>query len=290
LSEDEIRAGELVPVHELPPNEYVTKLKVMGFNIWHGGRERGEKIGVQRVIDIIKEANPDVIGMVETYGSGPTIADALGFNLYMRGDNLSVMSRYPIGDTYDIYSLYFSGGAQIKLSPGQEIAFFPIWLNHLPSSGRELREEGATAEAVIANEMKTRGREISTILDEIEPMLDRSNEVPVILAGDFNSASHEDWRQDTAHLHDGWVMDWPVSKIIVGKGLKEAYREVYPDAAKYPGYTFITNGVPSSRIDYIYYKGRDMRALEAKIYSRHSQKFPSDHCAVMATLQLPPRK
>ncbi len=77
-------------------------------------------------------------------------------------------------------------------------------------------------------------------------------------------------------------------------GFTEAYREVYPDPIKYRGGTTIdTDGNVGGRIDYIYYKGREMKALEAEIITQHPsgvQKFPSDHCAVTAVLRLPPEK
>lgn len=223
--------------------------------------------------------------MVETYGSGPKIADALGYYFYLRSTNLSIVSRYPIGETFDVYRAFNAGGARIHLGPDREIAFFPIWINHLPNSRREAAKPGATAQALIAAEEQARGREIRAILSGMAPMLARSEDVPVILAGDFNSASHQDWTQATAHLHDGLVVDWPVSRAVTGEGMTEAYREVFPDSATHIGLTHRSG----SRIDYIYYKGRDMRATGAAIVREHPEKFPSDHYAVTATLKLPPR-
>ena len=37
----------------------------MAFNIFHGGHELGQEVGVNRVVEVIKAENPDVIGMVE---------------------------------------------------------------------------------------------------------------------------------------------------------------------------------------------------------------------------------
>lgn len=288
LSAPEVRSfyAELASTEPSSPGERLSDLKVMAFNIWHGGREHGEVVGVQRIIDVIRDADPDVIAMVETYGSGPKIADALGYYFYLRSTNLSIMSRFPIGETFDVYRPFNAGGARINLSPDQAIAFFPIWINNVPSSRREATKPGATAEALIAAEQRTRGREIQAILSDMAPMLARSEDVPVILAGDFNSASHQDWIQNTAHLHNGLVVDWPVSRAVTGEGMTEAYREVFPDAATHIGLTHRSG----SRIDYIYYKGRGMRALDAAIIREHPRKFPSDHYAVTATLKLPSRR
>ena len=45
--------------------------KVMAWNIFHGGNDIEN--GPENVAKIIKEINPDIILMVETYGSGPCL-------------------------------------------------------------------------------------------------------------------------------------------------------------------------------------------------------------------------
>ena len=39
---------------------------VMTCNIWHGGREDGEKVGPKRVIRVIKNSRADIIAIQET--------------------------------------------------------------------------------------------------------------------------------------------------------------------------------------------------------------------------------
>ena len=73
---------------------------VMTWNIWHGGREDGEKVGPQRVIRVIKNSRADIIAMQETYGSGELISEALGFNFLPRGTNVSIMSRFQFLKTF----------------------------------------------------------------------------------------------------------------------------------------------------------------------------------------------
>ena len=43
--------------------------RTMTWNIWHGGREDGERIGPQRVVDVIRQSKADIVAMQETYGS-----------------------------------------------------------------------------------------------------------------------------------------------------------------------------------------------------------------------------
>ena len=54
-------------------------------------------------IPAIRSSGADVVAMQETYGSGAVIADALGYHLYLRSTNLAVMSRYPMGRSFDLY-------------------------------------------------------------------------------------------------------------------------------------------------------------------------------------------
>ncbi|HEY9257001.1 LamG-like jellyroll fold domain-containing protein, partial [Chitinophaga sp.] len=51
------------------------QLKVLSWNIWHGGHRYGQYVGLQRLIEMIKSTNADVVGLIETYGSGEAIAD-----------------------------------------------------------------------------------------------------------------------------------------------------------------------------------------------------------------------
>ena len=55
------------------------KLKIQVWNIWHGAHRFGQHVGVARAIEILKKENADIIGLIETYGSGAIIADSLGY-------------------------------------------------------------------------------------------------------------------------------------------------------------------------------------------------------------------
>lgn len=95
-------------------------LKVMNYNIWHGGHETGKYIGPGRIAEVIKESDADIISMQETYGSGARIADELGYYFYLRSTNLSIMSRYPIEETITGIHPFYNGGAHIDLGSGKK--------------------------------------------------------------------------------------------------------------------------------------------------------------------------
>ena len=44
-------------VSQLPPAD---QIKVMAWNIWHGGHRYGQHVGVQRVVEVIKNSNADI--------------------------------------------------------------------------------------------------------------------------------------------------------------------------------------------------------------------------------------
>jgi endonuclease/exonuclease/phosphatase family metal-dependent hydrolase len=109
----------------------------------------------------------------------------------------------------------------------------------------------------------------------------------VIVAGDFNSPSHLDWRLDTATRHRGLVVDWPVSLFMQQAGFVDAYRTIHADAMAAPGFTWSPRFEDAwkDRIDFIYTHG-EMTPLTAAVVDLHPPRWPSDHGAVSATLRL----
>ena len=105
-------------------NAQKTSFKVMAWNILHGGNDIEN--GQENVAKIIKEINPDVILMVETYGSGPYIADYLGYNFHLIASektslndpsvNLSIYSKFPFGKRLDTKFPFYMGGIEIPIN------------------------------------------------------------------------------------------------------------------------------------------------------------------------------
>jgi endonuclease/exonuclease/phosphatase family metal-dependent hydrolase len=271
----------------------INRLKVLAWNIWHGGRRTGEVVGVQRTVELIRSAKIDIVCMQETYGSGAIIADSLGFYFYLISSNLSIMSRYPIVEVYDIYKPFNSGSAMIRLSDEQDIKVFCIWLHYLPNYTKHVREKSHTVNQLIQEEGKTRHAEIRQILQEAKPFIDEAEEVPVLMCGDFNSGSHLDWVERTRQLHNGYMVQWPVSTEMSDAGMIDSYRQSHPDPLLYPGITWTPRASTKTfadgsldRIDYIYYKGSDMEVIRSEVMDYHPIQFPSDHAGVITTFML----
>ncbi len=264
-------------------------LRVLAWNIWHGGRRKGRDEGVQRVHEVIEACGADIVLMQETYGSGPRISGRLGFDYYLRSSNLSVMSRFPIVDVHQLGPPFRFGGVTIELRPGVEVQAYSLWINHLPSV-QKLLEEGATADEIAAADDQTRGKEMRAILAELMPHLAKTPDVPVIVGGDFNSGSHLDWTPAAAELenHAGRVVAWPVSCAMAEADFVDTYRAAHPDPVEYPGLTWSPEFPDShqDRIDYVYVRGSRWHVENAYILNKHPEGWPSDHAASLAILRL----
>ena len=272
LSNEEIKA--LFKEHaQLKEEPVFTKkeLTVLNWNIWHGGshytKEKDGFDGVERIIEMIKETDADIVLMQETYGAGSKISSSLGYHYYeassaigaVWGANLSVMSRYPIEQGYMNESpsnygknyAFNNGGAKIRLSENKRILAFSNWYN----GGKPEDVEGA--------------------LKGWKSLIDNADSIPHIWAGDYNSISHL----------DGGTGESGHSRLMTQAGFKDSYRELYPDPKKYP---CITAPGFRDRIDYIYYKGKGLRLLASGTIipdfkgRGKNPGYPSDHLGIIS--------
>ncbi|MCG8306793.1 MAG: endonuclease/exonuclease/phosphatase family protein [Cytophagales bacterium] len=275
-----------VPAASLPrlSDQPVDRLNLMAWNIWHGGRRHGREIGPRQVIDFIKDTGTDIVMMQETYGSGALIADALGYYFYLASTNISVMSKYPILETWPIYDAFRCGVTTIQLSREQKINLASLWIHYLPDWRNDSRAPDATAEKLIKGEGKTRHKEIAEIVRLLEPQILKADDIPFIIGGDFNSPSHKDWVEDAAGWHRGLVVEWPVSKVMMNAGFSDSFREIRPDI--HYASPSMTAEKLTYRIDYIYYKGEKIKAVDSDMHFKYKGIWPSDHPAVTATLSL----
>ncbi|MBT7859880.1 MAG: hypothetical protein HN712_06180 [Gemmatimonadetes bacterium] len=271
-------------------SEPVRHLRVMAWNIWHGGRRDGDQDGLTATIAAIQAAGADVVAMQETYGSGAHIAAGLGYSYYLRSSNLSIMSRYPIRATHDLYEPFRLGGVTLELSPGQHLKLFSLWIHYLLDYGSRMKDlaDPLTTASLVEEEMQTRGREIEEILALLRSHIDHSDRVPVIVAGDFNSPSHLDWGPDTAAEHRDLVVDWPVSRSMAAAGFVDAFRAVHPDPVQKPGRTWSPRFTEAwkDRIDFVYLHGPKLTPCAAAVHDQQDPRWPSDHAAVVVDVDL----
>ena len=278
--------------------------KVMAWNILHGAND--SKDGKAHAIQIIREINPDVILMVETYGSGKIIADSLGYNFHLiapegtalddKNVNLSIISRYPFGERIDTNFPFFLGGREIIIQ-NQRIRFFSNWFHYLPWEN-EPEKLGKNAEELLVWERSGAKYEmIQKVLPYIKKYAAETDSVPMILGGDLNTPSHLDWTAKTRKIHNNLVVPWYSTKVLADIGLIDTYRTLNPNSNTHPGITWHTKGENDDhRIDYIFYKSPKLKAIKSESYKVFFDEtiklngkeilYPSDHGFVVTTFKI----
>jgi len=266
------------------------QLAVMTWNIWKGGTQDGKYVGVQRVLEILEENQPDILFLQEANGSGPMLADALDCILYHRSESLNLLSRYPLGRSYNLYRAENIGCIELELNEEDRLLACPVQLSTLPLIDDYVRSGHAEVDSILTLEETTRGKEIRFIMSELSMLSLKSNETPIILAGDFNSGSHLDWTaKNHVNYHDLSVQ-FPVSKKLEVKGFMDSYRYLYPDEVLHLGHTWSPrfDSVLHNRTDYIYFKGEKLLPIGSHVIEDHLLGFPSDHAALFSSFQWMP--
>jgi endonuclease/exonuclease/phosphatase family metal-dependent hydrolase len=240
----------------------------------------------------------------EQWGNAEPLADLLGFTCHIvvappYWKSVAVLSRYPITET-------FANGVRLELDLQQSVCVFGVHLTSTPYQPYRVRDKAYTEKEEILDEAReTREQELVVVLSEIRPLIEAGERV--LLCGDFNEPSHLDWTLASAREghHFGLEMPWPCSKRVTESGMEDAYRVVFPDVCRHPGYTWTSVpglGVGGSeraedevhdRIDFIYYAGLGLEPRAASIVGENSRNadlvvspFPSDHRAVAVIYQI----
>lgn len=264
----------------------------MAWNIWRGGHEAMDakdpavKAAKQKeVVDAIKSAKPDVVAMVETYGSGEAVAAGLGYRFHPRGANVSILSRWPVERDLSVYKPFHCVGALIREPGGRRVAVYAVWIHYVDDIWTDPKSrDGRTAERLLADDGESRKVEIRAILDGIAETAPPG--VPVILAGDFNSNSHLDY-VEAARSQYGLVAEWPVTKIVADAGYEDSYRVCHPKIDRKRDRTWSPRFSEQiqDRIDFIFWKGTDLVPKSSRMIDHTKGEWPSDHAAVLSTFR-----
>ena len=289
----------LVPLAAMAESKPIP-VKVLTFNIWYGG----DQLDFSAVIAAIKAADADVVGLQEPDGKTLQIAALAG---YPYADvRRHILSKYPIFDSgmgettseevppYSIAGLDPDAvAAWIEIRPGQ---VFAMANSHLTSDpyGPELVRDGKTLAEAMQNEADTRMPEAQALVDGLKPLIEKG--VPVILTGDFNSASWRDWQTRPVPV------DWPVSRALEQAGFQDGFRTVHPDVAAFPGLTwtagrpwpYVPEGETMDRIDFTW--GANVTPTGSTVMGEPDlaqngiqiTPWPSDHRAVLTTFDVVP--
>lgn len=280
-----------------------SELRVMTLNLWHGGAKVDD--GLAKQIAVIKKHRPDVVGLQETSGhSARELAEELGWDHWQSDADLGIISRFPF--TSDVETSQAAAGVRIRIdeSSGQEVELWTAHLGYDPYGPYDACFDGMPVEEIFQREAQSgRTPQAEAIAKDLAPKIAAADETPVLLVGDFNTPSHLDWTEATKDSHCGYgQVDWPVTKIFEGAGLKDSFREANPDPAELPGNTWSpvypkhdgSTGAdePQDRIDFIDYAGSKLTVKDSVSFVDGAPKpvpdqagnaWPTDHAAVLTT-------
>jgi len=284
------------------------RLKVLTFNIWYGG----DQVSFAKVIEAIRLADADIVGLQEPDGRTLEIAAAAGYPYV--DTRRHILSRFPLFDSasgvttsaeappYSIAGLDRDAvHAWAMVAPGRVVA---VANTHLTSDpyGPEMVRDGATLAEVLANETEVRLPEAQALMDGLAPVA--ASGVPVVLTGDFNAASHRDWTAAVQAVRPAvaYPVDWPVSKLIEGAGFLDTFRAAHPDPVAVPGLTWtpgrpwpvMPEGETADRIDFVW--AANAAVVDSVVLGEPGNPavalsvspYPSDHRGVVTTLEVEP--
>jgi endonuclease/exonuclease/phosphatase family metal-dependent hydrolase len=271
--------------------EAPVRLRVMTFNIWYGATVTH---GLDEVVEAIRLADADVVGMQEPYARLRRIALALGYHVSPR---MHVISRYPILEPGN------SDGdwAYLLLGDGRVAAIMNTHLPATPYTPYRIVNRGFDRDAILEQERRTRLRRIDRELAALAPLVAAG--VPVFFTGDFNSPSHRDWTRAAVEARGlPYPVRWPVSLAMENAGFRDSYREAHPDPIADPGFTW-TPGYPApfvnpwdvhDRIDFVWAAGPAATIASALVGESAAnadlvvEPWPTDHRGVVSTFDVVP--
>jgi len=290
------------PIDEKEPEvEFSNEINIMTFNMWHGG-DAGEQ-PLTKSIEVIRAAKAGIVGVQESDGYGnprpdnsAQIAGNMGWRQIAQGHRDAIMTKYQIVET-----LASKKGVKIKLDENKFIWFFNCHLAYIPYQPYQLADKKYGDYPFISTEQEAIKWATDTRLEEIEAFIDEIDKVkdegwPIVLTGDFNEPSHQDWTQRAAEAHVvQQKVEWPCTKRLVEYGFIDAYRMANTDEVLNPGKTWSSINTPGEihdRIDFIFYMGNQLKLIESKVIGEPSNKsdikindYPSDHRSVMASFE-----
>ena len=281
------------------------KITVLQWNIWQEGTM--VKGGYEAIVAEIARLRPDFVTLSEVRNYHDiNFTDRLCKSLQEKGVqyysfksyDTGLLSRYPIEDSLVVFPLNCDHGTIHRLTATVESRKVNVYTAHLDylndayynvrgydgSTWKEVTPPATVEELLRLNDLSWRDDAIKVFLNEARHDI-AAGDVGII-GGDFNEPSWQDWTESTATLYDhhGLVVPWTVTKSLTDAGFKDAYRELHPDVLRFPGFTYPSYNadVPSEkitwapkaderdRIDFIFYKGKGLKAVSAKVFGPDS--------------------
>lgn len=284
-----------------------TTLRVMTFNVWHGGDAGGQPLS--QTVEVIRRSQADIVGIQESHGQevngvrpdhGAKIAEQLGWHFLGQEDRRCIVSRFPIDR-----ATAGKWGVEIEYRSGHKLTFFNVHFAASPYQPYQLLEIPygdypfiTTESQAIEWANKGRGDQVSSLVKEMQGPVSRGG--PVVLTGDFNEPSCLDWTEKSRKAGLCPVaVDYPATRRVIDVGMKDTWRSVHKDEVREPGFTWTPVTRPDDpadhhdRIDFVFAAGTHVRVTASEVMGEASESadlvvtpWPSDHRAVVTTLTI----
>ena len=314
---------------------------VLQWNIWREGTMVPG--GYEAIVDEIIRLRPDFVTLSEVRNYNNTnftarltrsLKDILYIFFFFYTFFTGWGSRYPITDSLTVFPYNCDFGSIYRLTTdmnGKKMAVYTSHLDYLDDAYYNVRGyDGSTweeipipttvEEVLERNVASQRDDAIKMFIEQAKK--DREAGYTIILGGDFNEPSHQDWTEETKNLYDhhGLVIPWTVPVLLDEAGFVDAYRSFYPNVLDYPGFTnpsdnpakpaekitWAPKADERDRIDYIwFYPEKGLTVKDAAIFgpkgsivrSQRVQEtskdkfiepqnvWPTDHKGVLVTFQ-----
>ncbi|MFJ9615318.1 endonuclease/exonuclease/phosphatase family protein [Streptomyces noursei] len=294
---------------------------IMTLNTFVFGRQVDD--GPDKLAKAITACDPDVVGLQELH-TAPKATEKLsemlkgqGYKYHVQGDpeiagarDVGVLSKYPIVGGPETADAGLGVSVQIDEESGQKVV---VWVAHLayrpygPYIAHKGRTIGKPDEQILDEIFQgeaARARQAQDLVGKLGASLGSKETAPVIVVGDFNAPSHQDWVDETRKQHFDLVVEWPATKILANAGMTDSFRERHPDPVSRPGNTWspVNPHDPQDRIDFIFYAAGNGFTLTDS-YGWHSgspkpvtdkdfrkNDWPTDHRTVVSTFQFDSRE
>ena len=278
------------------------ELRLLQLNIWQEGVM--VKNGYEALADELARADADFVMLSEVRNyKGTRFCDRIVASLKERGKTYysfysydsGLLSKYPIVDSAVIFPEKGDHGSLYKFTADWEGKRVCVYTAHLDyrncayyrvrgydgSTWDKMEPDTVVASLLADNVASQRDDAIRLFIADAAKETAQGH--LVFIGGDFNEPSHLDWTEATKDSadHRGVVIPWTVSTLLTEAGYKDAYREMYPDPVKNPGYTYPADSKDTEvsrltwtpdadereRIDFIYYyPQKGLSLLQANIF------------------------
>ncbi|RUP79264.1 HAD family hydrolase [Corynebacterium propinquum] len=275
-----------------------SRFRLATWNIWWGGQK--VRNGQQKISDIIREINPEIICFQECFGEyAKEVSQDIGRQHVQQGFDCAISTGFPTDqdDSDNRIELIstntepYATAAWIWIAGTRVL----VWSVHLApwdyGPYAALKGEDPAVMNKQPEEIQ-RQEQIAKILDLSDELTDYDPDAAVVIAGDFNSPATTDWQQRDDFPDYRWIpTDAPIQR-----GYRDGFREIYPDANTVWGDTWAPieplDSEPRDRIDFVFIKNlavesaviRGIKVSDTEAYDPPERRSDSPHQGCFASL------